>query len=166
MADRLDAAERKLATQTGFERRDQHFAAHSTPFDAIVRVEPLVEAVRYELEMSLPTLDAVVADESVSEVIQAGWFETFERRLEDVDGALRGAAADPQVVLDEATETVTVIAAFESARPDHGAEDAAALVGFVEGTYMEGVIPGYTYREPVAGMLERARERSGGSPPD
>lgn len=164
MTDRLDAAERALATKAGFERRDGGFAATSTPFDATVRLEEQAEAVRYELEMTLPTLDAVVAGESVAAVIQSGWFETFERRLEDLDGALRADAAPPNVALDELAEAVTVTAAFESARPDHGAEDAAALVGFVEGTYMEGVIPGYTYREPVAGLLEAARERSGASP--
>lgn len=166
MTDRLEAAERALATQGGFERRDGSFAATSTPFAAEVTLESTADAVRYELELELPTLDAVVAGESVADVVLDGWFETLDRRLQDVDGALRAEAAEPQVVLDEATETVTVIAAFETPRPDHGAEDAAALVGFVEGTYMEGLIPGYTYREPVAGLLEQARERSGASPPE
>ncbi len=55
---------------------------------------------------------------------------------------------------------MTVAASFESERPDHGAEDAAALVGYVEGTYVEGLIPGYTYREPASGLLETAYERS------
>jgi len=100
----------------------------------------------------------------VADVVLDGWFDTLERRLQDLDGALRAEAAAPQVVLDEATDVVTVLAAFESARRAHGAEDAAALVGFVEGTYMEGLIPGYTYREPVAGLLEQARERSGATP--
>ncbi len=164
MADRLDAAERALANQAGFERADGSFQASSTPFDATITLESTESAVRYELEMELPTLDAVVADETVADVVLEGWLDTLERRLQDLDGALRAEAAAPQVVLDDATDTVTVLAAFESARPSHGAEDAAALVGFVEGTYMEGLIPGYTYREPVAGLLEQARERSGATP--
>lgn len=166
MADRLGAAERALAKQGGFERRDGSFHVSSTPFDATVTLEATEDAVRYELEMELPTLDAVVADETVADVVHDGWFDTLDSRLQDLDGALRAEAAVPQVVLDEATNTVTVIAAFESARPAHGAEDAAALVGFVEGTYMEGLIPGYTYREPVAGLLEQARERSGAAAPE
>ena len=36
-------------------------------------------------------------------------------------------------------------------------EDAAALVEYVEGTYVQGVIPGYEYGDPVAGLLDRAR---------
>ena len=161
MADRLETAERALATRGGFERRDGAFAATSTPFDATVDLADAEGAVRYELEMALPTLDRVVADETVAPVVEDGWFETFERRLEDVGGALRAEPDAVAVERDERDRTVTVTAAFEATRPDHGAEDAAALVGYVEGTYLEGVIPGYTYREPVAGLLERARDRSG-----
>lgn len=166
MTDRLAAAERALATAAGFERREEAFAATSTPFDATVRLEAADDRIRYELVVELPTLDAVVAGESVAAVVQEGWYETLERRLEDLDGALRAEAAAPEVELDEANETVTVTATFESTRPDHGAEDAAALVGYVEGTYVEGVIPGYTYREPVSGLLEAAYERSQAAVPD
>lgn len=164
MGDRLERAERALATGGSFERREEGFAASATPFDATVRLQPVEDAVRYELEMTLPTLDRVVAGETVADVVHEGWFETFERRLEDLDGALRTDAETPSVELDERAGTVTVRVGFTTARPDHGAEDAAALVGYVEGTYLEGVIPGYTYREPVAGLLEQARERSGASP--
>ena len=161
MADRLEEAERALAGHGGFERRDGAFAATSTPFEATISLEAAAGAVRYELEMALPTLDSVVADETVAAVVRDGWFETLERRLEDAGGALRADPEAPTVERDQRGGTVRVTAAFAAGRPDHGAEDAAALVGYVEGTYLEGVIPGYTYREPVAGLLERARERSG-----
>lgn len=164
MTDRLAAAERALATHAAFERRDDGFAATSTPFDATVELGIVDGGVRYEVRMTLPTLDAVVAGEAVAPVVHEGWFETFDRRLEDLDGALRSDAAPPSVDLDDRDGTVAVTAAFESARPDHGVADAAATVGYVEGTYLEGVIPGYTYREPVAGLLERARERSDVTP--
>lgn len=160
MTDRLAAAERALATHAAFDRRDDRFAATATPFEATVRLEPAGDRVRYELVVELPTLDAVVAGESVADVVHDGWFETLDRRLEDLDGALRAEAAEPTVELDERAGTVTVTTSFESTRPDHGAEDAAALVGYVEGTYVEGVIPGYTYRAPVSGLLEQAYERS------
>ncbi|MFB6353420.1 MAG: DUF5813 family protein [Halobacteriales archaeon] len=161
MPDRLSAADRALAAHDGFERRDGSFVATATPFDATVSLEDADQGVRYVLELSLPTLDAVVAGETVADVVEAGWFETFERRLEDLDGALRSEPAPPTVELDERGQTVAVEASFVADRPDLGAEDAAALVGYVEGTYVEGVIPGYTYREPVSGLLERAYERSG-----
>ena len=161
MTDRLAAAERALASRGGVEREGDGFVATTTPFDATVRLEPVDGAVRYVVEVVLPTLDAVVADETVARVVRDGWFETLERRLEDLDGALRASADPPTVERDEAAGTVTVRAAFDSARPDRGAADVVALVGYVEGTYLEGVIPGYAYREPVAGLIERARERSG-----
>lgn len=160
MPDLLSAAERALATRGGFERRDGAFVATTTPFDATVRLEATQGHVRYVVELELPVLDAVVAGESVADVVHEGWFETFERRLEDLDGALQSEASPPAVVLDERTRTVTVTASFETARPEQGADDVAAIVGYVEGTYVEGVIPGYTYREPVSGLLEAAFERS------
>ena len=161
MPDRVDAAARALATHGSFERDGDAFVATSTPFDATVTLAAADGAVRYDVAVVLPTLDAVVADETVADVVADGWYETLERRLEDVDGALRASAGAPAVERDEAAGEVTVRAAFRSTRPDHGADDAAALVGYIEGTYLEGVIPGYAYREPVAGLLERARERSG-----
>lgn len=164
MPDQLETAGRALATHGGFKRRDGAFAATMTPFDATVRLETAGDGVRYELELVAPTIDSVVAGETVPDVIREGWFETLERRLEDLDGALRADPDPPEVVRDERAGTVTVTAGFATTNPDHGAEDAAAMVGYVEGTYLEGVIPGYTYREPVTGLLERARERSGASP--
>lgn len=160
MPDRLAAAERAIATHSAFERQDGQFAATATPFDASIRLEPDDGAVRYDVRLELPTLDAVVAGETVADVVSEGWFETFERRLEDLEGALLADPTTPEVELGERDGTVRVTASFASARPDHGAEDAAALVGYVEGTYVEGIIPGYTYREPVSGLLERAYDRS------
>lgn len=163
MPDRRTAAERALATHSAFDRRDGTFVATSTPFEATVELDAGDDGIRYAVRMVLPTLDAVVAGETVAPVVHDGWFETFERRLEDVDGALRAETPPPTVDLDERAGTVTVAAAFESARPDHGADDAAALVGYVEGTYVEGLIPGYTYREPVSGLLDAAYDRSDAS---
>lgn len=161
MADPAEAAERALAAHESFERDGEDFVATTTPFDATVTLASTEGAVRFVVEVVLPTLDAVVVGETVAAVVRDGWFETLQRRLEDVDGALRNSAGPLDIDRDEAAGTVTVRSSFDSARPDDGAEDAAALVGYVEGTFLEGIIPGYTYREPVAGLLERARERSG-----
>jgi hypothetical protein len=43
-----------------------------------------------------------------------------------------------------------------------GVDDAAAFINYVEGTYVQGIIPGYDYREPVARLLDRARQDAGG----
>jgi len=34
------------------------------------------------------------------------------------------------------------------------------VIDYVEGTYVQGVIPGYEYGEPVAGLLDRAQQNA------
>ena len=38
------------------------------------------------------------------------------------------------------------------------------MIDFVEGTYVQGVIPGYEYTEPVSDLLSAARQQGGGGP--
>lgn len=167
MTDELvRAAERELTTHGAFEPTDEGFAVTTTPFDAAVSVEEANGGVDFRVQVSVPTIDVAVADEAVAPVVREGWFETFERRLEDVDGALYASVDEPLVSLR--AESVKVEAGFRSTRPPQGVDDAKALVDYVEGTYMEGIIPGYDYDEPVASLLNRAAERSGaedGRPP-
>jgi len=163
----LATAERSLATHGAFEETAEGYVVTTTPFEAIVRPEPAGSAVSYRITVTLPTLDAVVAGESVAPVVQEGWFETFERRVEAVDGVTRVDPATPLVSLDVRAEEVTVEIAFETGLPDRGTDDTKALIDFVEGTYVQGIVPGYDYEEPVAGLIERAGDRSGsaGGPP-
>ena len=167
MTDELvRAAERELSAHGAFEARDDGFAVTTTPFEAAVSVEETNGGVDFRVEVRVPTIDAAVADEAVAPVVREGWFETFDRRLQDVDGALYASVDEPLVSLR--AESVEVEAGFHSSRPPQGVEDAKALVDYVEGTYMEGIIPGYDYDEPVAGLLDRAANRSGaedGLPP-
>jgi len=85
----------------------------------------------YEVTVRTPTLQAATADE-VGDAVRDGWFETFERRLEDAPKATRVA-----VDVDEYT------------------------VEYVEGTYVEGIIPGYNYVGVVADLMDSAS--TGGS---
>ena len=43
------------------------------------------------------------------------------------------------------------------------AADAVATVEYVEGTYVEGIIPGYEYTEPVTVLVQRAADAAGGN---
>ena len=141
----------------GDDRADGTFATGTVATDARVRVEEVGSGARYRVTVRVPTIDAVVAGETVAPVVQEGWFETFERRLEDVGGATRADPEPPTAELDEAAGEVIVRTAIESERPASAAEDAKAIVDYVEGTFVEGLIPGYTYREPASALLERAR---------
>ena len=152
-----ERAERALERHGAFEREGEAFTTTTSAVDARVRVEAVGAGVVFRITARVPTIDAVVAGETVATVVQEGWFETFERRLEDVGGATRADPAAPTATLDEGAEEVVVEAAIEPRRPEGGADDAKAIVDYVEGTFVEGLIPGYTYREPAAGLLERAR---------
>ena len=152
-----ERAERALERNGAFERDGEAFAATTAAVDARVRVEGMDGGVRYRVTARVPTIDAVVAGETVATVVQEGWYETFERRLEDVGGATRTDPAEPTATLDEEADEVVVETTIEPHRPERGAEDAKAVIDYVEGTFVEGLIPGYTYREPASRLLERAR---------
>ena len=62
-------------------------------------------------------------------------------------------------------EDVFVTYGFEWADPDRAAGIAKTFVEYVEGTYVEGVVPGYEYQSPVADLLERASQGEGGGTP-
>jgi hypothetical protein len=159
----LKSAERSLADHGAFEERGEEYAVTTTPFDATVRVDAAGEALFYEVSVSVPTLDATVETEEVAPVVQEGWFKTFERRIEHPDGTTRVDPGPPLVRLDFETDEVHVEIGFETTAPPRGTEDAKALVDFIEGTYVQGIIPGYEYRDPVAGLIQQAEDRSEGA---
>jgi ATP phosphoribosyltransferase len=76
--------------------------------------------------------------------------------LHVVDGA------DRKLYADTVDPDVTILYARATDIPEYvsdGAADIAkAFVEYVEGTYVEGVIPGYEYADPVAGLRQRARQ--------
>ncbi|MFT4932962.1 MAG: hypothetical protein ACI91T_002865 [Natronomonas sp.] len=148
-------------SHAAFEPRDGRFDYVKTPFDATVTVDETDDAGEetYHVIVSVrvPTLDAVVAGETVADVIEDGWYETFERRLEDAFDVAR-SDGDPPAVERGADDEVIVELSFETEAAGRVVEDAAALVEYVEGTYVQGVVPGYDYLDPVAGLLDRARQ--------
>jgi len=159
----LESAERSLSGHSAFKPREETYAVTTTPFDATVRVDAAGEALFYEVSVTVPTLDSTVEGEEVAPVVQEGWFETFKRRIEHPEGITRVDPGPPLVTLDIESETVHVEIGFETTIPERGTEDAKALVDFVEGTYLQGIVPGYDYRDPVAGLIQQAEDRSGGA---
>lgn len=157
-----ERAERAIEDHGAFEREDEAFTTSTTAAEARVRLDETDSGVVYRVTVRVPTIDAVVAGETVAPVIQEGWFETFERRLEDVGGATVVDPAPPAAELDESAGEVVVRTTVEPDRPGEAADDVKAVVDYVEGTFVEGLIPGYTYREPAAGLLERARSSGQG----
>lgn len=146
-----------LAAHPAFEREDGGFVTSTTATEARATAEETDEGTRVALTIRVPTIDAVVAGETVAPVVREGWLETFERRLEDLGGVARGEVANPTVTVDAETDEVVVETTVESADPHVAAEDAKAVVDSVEGTFVQGLIPGYDYRAPASELLERAR---------
>lgn len=134
---------------------DGRFELTTTAFEAVMTATETDGRIDFEVRMRAPSLSAAI-DGDVADVVEEGWLETFERRIEDVDGAMRGDGAPEPTVRTTANEIV-VEASFTDINERRGVEDAAAVVNYAEGTYVQGLIPGYDYVDPVAGLVDRAR---------
>lgn len=159
-AERVDRAESALRRSDAFAVENGAFAVTTTELDAQVTVSGGKDGPPvYRVTVIAPTIDSVVADESVAGVVADGWADTFERRLVDPHQVGRGLEPiEPIVAVEE--EAVTVRMRFRDADPERGGENARALAEFVEGVWVQGLIPGYTYREPAKTLLDRAVDRS------
>lgn len=137
-----------------FERReDGVYALEQMDFEAWVRIDEgavvLVEEV--------PTLDATVVGETVAPVVAEGWLETFERRIEDVSGVVEAPMDEPEVHRDgDVIRIETRIAVGDRGKPD----EVLAAANYIEGTWVEGIIPGYEYDDRVQAIRNRARQQA------
>ncbi|UPM41685.1 DUF5813 family protein [Halocatena salina] len=163
------------AVRRAFERHetytdaDEGFVVETTVFDSRVVAEASEETV-YTLTIRTPTLAGAV-EEDVGDNLLAGWFETFERRVEDAPKAVR-AEIDLTVDMHSEDGEAIVTLQFPFDRPDRAPAVVKAMAEYVEGTYVEGVVPGFTYRPPVSELLadathseETEHDRGGGPLP-
>lgn len=151
---------RAFADHTGFEQVDgARFESTTTTFDGIVTAADADGRIRFSIEVSVPVLDTVTEDE-VAPIVEDGWYETFELRVEDIGGIFR-TNRDLKPTVTRGVETVTIETTLEDVNERRGVDDAAAVIDFVEGTFVQGIIPGYEYTEPVSGIIDRARETGG-----
>jgi len=159
-----DAAARSLADHRAFERSEDGHAVTTTPFEATVTATPAEAEGRdaaFEVVVEVPTLDAAVAEAVVADVVEDGWFETLALRLEDAYGVAEvDALADPEI--ERTGDRVLARFEFVAWNADAGVADAKAIVDYVEGTYVQGIVPGYEYAEPVASLVSRATHQADG----
>ncbi len=156
MTDSNDA----FSEHAAFERGETGHELTTTPFETVVEIEDGEDGSDeplYRVTITLPTLDGVVEGERVAEVVEEGWFETLERRLADPRQVTTGQSDVDSAVRWERT-AVRVEMAFRSSDPERPAETAKALAEFVEGTWVQGIVPGYEYGEPAASLLDRATQ--------
>ena len=156
-----DRAVEAFESHDAFERAGEWFEVTTTAFDARAATEATDGAApRYTLEVRAPTLQAATADDVGTSVLE-GWFDTYERRLEDAPMAVRhDVELTERRVFEEAGDAVAVFG-FERGDADQTPAIGKALAEYVEGTYVEGIVPGYEYVPPVSGLLSDARQAGG-----
>ncbi len=154
------AVERALEEHEAFEPSDDGYALTTTVFDVTVTAEP-AEGQRdgqFCVTVAVPSLSTVVVGEGVAPIVETDWAETFERRVEDAFTVARTDTHEDPIV-DRTGETIRVTLAYTTWDAAEGVADAKALAEFVEGTYAQGLIPGYEYRGAAATLRSNAQSR-------
>ncbi|MGM0604380.1 MAG: DUF5813 family protein [Halobacteriota archaeon] len=132
----------------------------TTPFEAVV--EPTLGdggTITFDVSVTVPLLNDVTEDD-VATVVEDGWFETFQLRVEEIGAVTkRDRTLEPAVSRSESAATVRV--QLEDVNERRGVDDANAVINYVEGTYVQGIIPGYEYTDPVSTLVSRARSAAG-----
>ncbi|AZH26628.1 DUF5813 family protein [Haloplanus aerogenes] len=151
---------RAFRDHDSFDRVDDgRFTSTTTTFDGIVEASENDGRIDYVVRVRAPSLSAAVED-GVAAVVEEGWLETFELRVADADGVVRGDH-DFEPTVELAGDELVVEFAFTDINERRGVDDAAALINYVEGTYVQGIIPGYEYVDPVGRLVDRARQAGG-----
>jgi hypothetical protein len=154
-----------FAGHTAFTEQSAGFAVATTAFEGVLRAAvPDEETTEYTVRVRVPTLDAATADD-VGDAVAADWLRTLRRRLEDAPQATRADVELDAIEVEAGDDTVDIEYVFSWDSPRRAPEIVKALVEFVEGTYVEGVVPGYEYEPPVADLLTQASQgEKGGTP--
>lgn len=166
MSDLPPRVDRAFRDHDAFERIESGvYASTTTSFEATVEVHDRETGdLEFHVTVRVPMLSAVT-EADVASVVEDGWYETFELRVRDPSGVFRAdRSLDPEVttVDDEIVINATIVDADER----RGVDDVGAFIDFVEGTFVQGIIPGYEYTEPVTYILSDARARAGAGRPD
>ncbi|QGN08128.1 hypothetical protein Hrd1104_13030 [Halorhabdus sp. CBA1104] len=156
-ADLPTAVADAMAAHDAFEAGNDRYRVTTTAFDGTVTATE-TDGVGYEFTVTVraPMLGAAIEDEVVGPAVEEGWFDTYERRLEDAPKATRAQVELDSYDLREQGREAIATFRFTFGDAARGVEIAKTIVEYVEGTYVEGVVPGYEYGSPVADLLQRA----------
>jgi len=136
----------------------------TTAFNGTVTADTGEGPTAYTVTVVVPTIESAASGE-VGDAVAADWLRTLRRRLEDAPTATRAAVDLDSFEVETRGDTVHVEYGFSYTSPARAASIATALVEFVEGTYVGGIIPGYEYESPVADLLSQASQgEKGGTP--
>jgi len=160
----LMTAEIPETAASAFERHDAYddtgaeFALTTTVFESTVRIDSREDRPpTYTVTAFVPTLDAATA-EDVGTALCENWEETLTRRLEAAPKATRAAVELDEFAVDRVGDELRIKYGFAWDDPGHAAEIAKTFAEYVEGTYVEGIVPGYDYQPPVSSLLASASQ--------
>jgi len=149
------------AGRSAFEQAGDGYRVTTTVFEARVTATAVGEwATAFAVTVEVPTLDCAV-DGDVGPAVAEGWLDTLERRLADAPSATRARVDVETFDVESDGDVVTVVYGFEFGDAGRGLDVAKTFVEYVEGTYVEGVVPGYDYEPPVADLLAEASQGDG-----
>jgi len=161
MTDLPDAVADVFGSRDTFVASGNGYVVETTSFEGHVTASEREDwATDYEVTVRAPTLAAATADE-VGPAVRDGWFDTLERRLEDAPKATRVVVELDDYSVDHDDEEVVVTYRYSLGGEREAADVAKAFVEYVEGTYVEGIVPGYDYVGVVADLMHSAS--TGGS---
>lgn len=153
-----------LAAHDAFEETAEGFSLSTTTVETRVNAETRPDGVAYAVEIRAPTIDSATVDE-VGQTVSTDWFETYRRRVQDAPSASRhNVELDETQVFEEGPDVV-VRYRYTWGEPPTGVDIAKTLIEYVEGTYVQGIIPGYEYTDPVSRLLSQASQGGEGGTP-
>jgi len=160
--DLPESAVRAFEHHDAFADDDGAYRVTTTAFEGTVTADDADEwRVAYTVTVRAPTLDAATVD-AVGDAVADGWFETLERRLEDAPKATRTTVDLDTYTVEYDGGDVVVTYGFELGNADTAARVAKTFVEYVEGTYVEGIVPGYEYEGAVAELVDQAQTNGDG----
>ncbi|WP_459194968.1 DUF5813 family protein [Halosimplex sp. J119] len=164
MTDELpDEAREAFEAHDAFELADDGYRLTTTDFYATLTASEREDyATDFTVTVEVPTLDSAVTDGDVGDAVQRGWLDTMKRRLEDAPKATRASVDLDEFDVRSEDGTVVVTYEFSFGDADRAAAVGKTFIEYVEGTYVESVVPGYEYGGTVADLLGAAATGSDG----
>jgi hypothetical protein len=161
MPDRLRTA---FESHDAFESTPDGYRLTTTAFEAVVRGEDAGHTDQYTIVVHAPTLVSATV-EDVGPALAESWRETLTRRLDSAPKSTRATVTLDELSVEESGEQLRIEFQFSWGNPDRAVEIAKTFIEYVEGTYVEGIVPGYEYKPPVSELLSDASQTGEGGTP-
>jgi hypothetical protein len=153
-----ERAAETFAGHDAFERDGEAFEVTTSRFGGRVTAAETDDwAIEYTLTVRVPMLSTAVVDEAVGPAVEDGWFDTLGRRLADAPKSTRADVELAAFTLDEEDGEAVATFTFEYGNADRAPEVVKTFAEYVEGTYVEGIVPGYEYGGAVGDLIDDAR---------